>query len=177
MPNHPGYIDPPLVLSHIRLADPIRPTVTAGMYRMGLLYPFMRLVAALEVPDLSEQSHGARDRTLAMIDAVVAGLQRGESFLVYPSGRAQRGGKEVIGASRAAHDLLERFGDATVILVRTQGVWGSMFTFAPNRRGPFAGQMSLARAGLDSGKPRLVRPAAQYHHDRGGYRDRADSAG
>ena len=75
MPNHPGLIDPPLVLSHIRLREPARPVVTSSMYRMPVLYPFMRLVDALEVPDLSEQSRGARERTLAMIDAVVAGLR------------------------------------------------------------------------------------------------------
>ena len=36
MPNHPAYIDPPLLLSHLRLHAPIRPVVygecTAGRY-------------------------------------------------------------------------------------------------------------------------------------------------
>ena len=56
MPNHPGYIDPALVLSHVRLGQPVRPVVRTTMYRRPYLYPLMRLVQALEVPDLSEQS-------------------------------------------------------------------------------------------------------------------------
>lgn len=144
MPNHPGYIDPPLVVSHVVLRETVRPTVTASMYRHVLLHPFMRLVEALEVPDLREHSHDARQRTLAMIDAVVAGLERGESFLIYPSGRAQRSGLEVVGASRAVYDILQRFPRANVVLVRTRGVWGSSFSYARTGNPPHLGRC-LAR--------------------------------
>ena len=147
MPNHPCYIDPPLVLSHIRLSRPVRPVVTASMYRMPVLYPFMRLVGAFEVPELTEQSRGARDRTLAIIDAVVAGLERGESFLIYPSGRARRGPVEVVGAARAAHEILDRFPNATVVLVRTRGVWGSMFSYARTGTAPRLVRCLLRGAG------------------------------
>ena len=147
MPNHPGFIDPPLVLSYVRIGQPVRPVVTASMYRMPVLYPFMRLVGALEVPDLSEQSRGARDRTLAMIDAVVAGLHRGESFLIYPAGRARRGPLEVVGAARAVHEILERFPTATIVLVRTQGVWGSMFSYARTGKAPSLAKCLLRGAG------------------------------
>ena len=58
MPNHPAYIDPPLLLSHVRLGRPLRPIVYAGIFRRPLLYPFMRLIGAFEVPDLGRQSHG-----------------------------------------------------------------------------------------------------------------------
>jgi acyl-CoA synthetase (AMP-forming)/AMP-acid ligase II/1-acyl-sn-glycerol-3-phosphate acyltransferase/acyl carrier protein len=144
MPNHPGYIDPPLVVSHVVFRDTVRPLVASSMYRHPLLYPFMRLVEALEVPDLREHSHDARQRTLAMIDAVVAGLERGESFLLYPSGRAQRSGVEVVGASRAVYDILQRFPRAHVVLVRTRGVWGSSFSYARTGNPPHLGRC-LAR--------------------------------
>jgi acyl-CoA synthetase (AMP-forming)/AMP-acid ligase II/1-acyl-sn-glycerol-3-phosphate acyltransferase/acyl carrier protein len=130
MPNHPGYIDPPLVLSHLRLPGGIRPTAYSGNYRNPLLYPLMRLTDALEVPDLSEHSRDARQRTLSMIDAVVAGLERGGSFLLYPSGRAQRRGVEQIGAARAASEILTRSPKANVVLVRTRGIFGSSFSYA-----------------------------------------------
>lgn len=147
VPNHPGYIDPPLVLTHVRFGQAVRPVVTAGMYRRAILYPFMRLVQALEVPNLTEQSRGAHQRTLAMIDAMVAGLQRGESFLIYPAGRVQHGGVEVVGASRAVSDILERFPEANLVLVRTRGVWGSMFTYARTGKAPKLGQCLLRGAG------------------------------
>ncbi|NLS91132.1 MAG: AMP-binding protein [Planctomycetaceae bacterium] len=140
MPNHPGYIDPPLVLSHVRLSRPVRPVVFAGIYRIPVLYPIMRLVDALEVPDLAEHSQAAHERTLAMIDSVVEGLQRGESFLIYPSGRLRRQQGEVIGAARATHEILQRVPQANVVLVRTQGVWGSMFSYARTGNDPLLGR-------------------------------------
>jgi acyl-CoA synthetase (AMP-forming)/AMP-acid ligase II/acyl carrier protein len=130
MPNHPGLIDPPLVLAHVRLPVELRPAVTTSMYRKPFLYPIMRLINAVEVPDLGEQSRDAREQTLTMIDALAEGLNRGDSFLIYPAGRTERRGKEEIGATRAVADLLERCPQANIVLVRTRGVWGSIFTFA-----------------------------------------------
>ena len=130
MPNHPGYIDPPLVLSHVLLGRPVRPIVFAGIYRNPVLYPIMRMVDALEVPDLAEHSQAAHQRTLAMIDSVVEGLERDENYLIYPSGRLRRQQGEVIGAARATHEILQRVPQANVVLVRTLGVWGSMFSYA-----------------------------------------------
>ncbi len=147
MPNHPAYIDPPLVMSHLRLQSGIRPTVFSGMYRNPILYPMMRLANALEVPDLSEHSHDARQQTLAVIDAIVAGVERGESYLLYPSGRAQRRGMEEIGAARAAAEILERCPQANVVLVRTRGVWGSMFSFARTGQAPRLGRCVLRALG------------------------------
>jgi long-chain-fatty-acid--[acyl-carrier-protein] ligase len=130
MPNHPGLIDPPLVLANVRLPVELRPIVTTSMYRKLLLYPLMRLVNAVEVPDLGEHSRDAREQALTMIDALAAGLNRGESFLIYPAGRTERRGVEEIGATRAVADLLERCPQANIVLVRTRGIWGSIFTHA-----------------------------------------------
>ncbi len=147
MPNHPGYIDPALVLAHARLKGPVRPLVYGGTFRNPVLYPMMRFVDALEVPDLAEQSLSAQERTLETIDAIVEGLQQGGNFLVYPSGRIQRRGREVIGAARAASEILARAPQANVVLVRTRGVWGSMFTFAATGRHPNLGRCMLRAVG------------------------------
>jgi len=147
MPNHPGYIDPPLVMCFVCSGGRVRPTVTEGMYRNPVLHPFMRFVQALEVPDLAEQSRGARDQTLAMIDNIVGGLNRGESFLIYPSGRTQRNGREVVGASRAVAEILERCPQVNIVLVRTRGVWGSFFSHAPTGKPPELGRCLLRGLG------------------------------
>ena len=47
MPNHPGYIDPALVFSHVRLKTPVRPLAYSGSYRNVVLYPIMRFINAL----------------------------------------------------------------------------------------------------------------------------------
>lgn len=127
LPNHPAYIDPPLVLSHLRLGKALRPLVFSGISRLLPLRPLMAMVDAFEVPDLSAQSRDAQAKTLEMIDAVVARIGRGDSFLIYPSGRLQRGNAEVVGSARAVHELLSRCPDLNVVLVRTRGLWGSSF--------------------------------------------------
>ncbi len=130
MPNHPGLIDPPLVLANIRIPGGLRPIVTSSMYRNWLLYPLMRLVDAIEVPEMAEHSRGALEQALTMIDALADGLNRGEKFLIYPAGRVEVRGSEEIGATRAVSDLLQRCPQANIVLVRTRGVWGSIFTVA-----------------------------------------------
>lgn len=130
IPNHPAYIDPPLVSSHLRLHKPLRPLVFSGTYQMKLLRPLMNLVDAFEVPDLSAHSRDAQSKALEMIDAVVERLQAGDCMLIYPSGRLQRGNQEIVGAARAVHEILSRCPDTNVVMVRTRGVWGSLFSCA-----------------------------------------------
>jgi 1-acyl-sn-glycerol-3-phosphate acyltransferase len=91
LPNHPAYIDPPLISSHIRLHKPLRPLVFSGTYRMLGLRPLMGLVDAFEVPDMSAHSRDAQAKVFAMIDSVVERLNAGDCMLIYPSGRLQRG--------------------------------------------------------------------------------------
>ena len=109
MPNHPGLIDPPLVLANVRLPVELRPIVTTSMYRKPFLYPLMRLVNAVEVPDLGEHSRDAREQTLTMIDALAAGLNRGENFphlSFRPHGAAGNGGnRRDAGRGRSAGAL------------------------------------------------------------------------
>lgn len=130
IPNHPAYIDPALVSSHIRLHQPLRPLVFSGTYRMLPLRPLMSLVNAFEVPDMSSQSRDAQAKAKEMIDAVVERLGQGDCMLIYPSGRLQRGNKEVVGAARAVHEIVNRCPNINVVRVRTRGVWGSMFSAA-----------------------------------------------
>lgn len=136
LPNHPGYIDPAILLTQLGRYLQLRPLVFEDTYRNPLVYPIMLAIDALEVPDLQQQSKNAKDQTEELLNRVEAGLKRGEAFLIYPSGRLQRSGVEVVGAARAASDILTRCPETKVILVQTQGVWGSMFSFAQTGKLP-----------------------------------------
>ena len=130
LPNHPAYVDPPTLLSHARLPMPLRPLVFSGVYRLLPLRPLMALVDAFEVPDLSAQSRDANARTRELIESVAERVRAGDSFLIYPSGRLQRGDREVVGSARFVHELLQRCPELQVVLVRTRGLWGSSFSCA-----------------------------------------------
>ncbi len=130
LPNHPAYIDPPLISSHIRLHRPLRPLVFSKSYRSWFLRPIFALIKAIEVPDLSLHSHDARSQGRTLVDRIAAIIDEGECLLIYPSGRVQRGNREIVGATRSAYELISKRPNVNVVLVRTRGVWGSSFSCA-----------------------------------------------
>ncbi|MDG2385416.1 MAG: lysophospholipid acyltransferase family protein [Pirellulaceae bacterium] len=151
LPNHPAYVDPAIVLAHLPLAQEcLRPVVYTETYRMPALYPLMRVVDAVEVPDLRRTRRAAVLETRQLIDEIVNNLKAGESFLIYPSGRLQRKNHEYIGTARMTHDILTRCGEVNVLLVRIRGVWGSVFSCAPTGGVPDLRKLVLA------GVPRLL---------------------
>jgi acyl-CoA synthetase (AMP-forming)/AMP-acid ligase II/1-acyl-sn-glycerol-3-phosphate acyltransferase/acyl carrier protein len=127
LPNHPGYVDPLIVLALVRLKQPLRPIVYQDTYRHPLVYPVMPLIRAFEVPNLQKASRQSRQQAVAMLDALAAALNRGDSLLLYPAGRLVRTGIEVVGSARSAAELIERCPRANIVLVRTTGLWGTMF--------------------------------------------------
>jgi long-chain-fatty-acid--[acyl-carrier-protein] ligase len=137
LPNHPAYIDPALVLAALWPALKPRPMVFETMFRNPLLWPVSKLLNALRVPDLDSQaSSQAREEAQTAVNAVIDGLKKGENFILWPAGRIQRGGVEVLGGARALTDILQAVPEATVVLVRTTGLWGSMFSFAATGKQP-----------------------------------------
>jgi long-chain-fatty-acid--[acyl-carrier-protein] ligase len=131
LPNHPAYIDPAIVLAHMSPQIEARPLVFTDTFRISTLYPLMRVVDAVEVPDLRRGRRADVKKTRALIESVTDDLQHGDSFLIYPSGRLQRENEEQIGTARAVHDILKRNSDVNIVLVRIRGVWGSVFSCAP----------------------------------------------
>jgi acyl-CoA synthetase (AMP-forming)/AMP-acid ligase II/1-acyl-sn-glycerol-3-phosphate acyltransferase/acyl carrier protein len=130
LPNHPGYIDPFLLFAVLWPSVRMRPLVYRGTFQ-GLTGRFLvRLVNALEVPDLDVASVRARTEIEEAVAAIAAGLARGERFILWPAGRVWREGLERIGPARAAADILRAVPQANVLLVRTRGLWGSSWTWA-----------------------------------------------
>ena len=103
---------------------------------------------AVRIPDLSQASPEARMKTEQAIDEVIAGLRRGENFLMWPAGHAERDGQEHLGGARAAADILRAVPEANLILVRTRGVWGSSFSYAYTGSSPPLGKRLVQGAGL-----------------------------
>jgi acyl-CoA synthetase (AMP-forming)/AMP-acid ligase II/1-acyl-sn-glycerol-3-phosphate acyltransferase/acyl carrier protein len=147
-PNHPGYIDPALVLSQLWPTLHLKPVLYEGLFlqpgyfRTPLAYPLIKFLGALLVPDLNRPSARARARAEQAVNGVIEGLARGERYILWPSGHVQRDGAEHLRAARALTDILRAAPDATVVLVRTRGLWGSMFTYAQTgQRPPLMGRL------------------------------------
>src|SRR5215216_1360454 len=65
LPNHPGYSDPALVLSQFGPRLDPRPLVYEATYRNPFMWPAMKLINALEVPDMEGASAQAREAAQA----------------------------------------------------------------------------------------------------------------
>jgi long-chain-fatty-acid--[acyl-carrier-protein] ligase len=150
LPNHPGYIDPPLVVASLWSVLRPRPLVYEGLFfdpayfRSPLSVPLVNLLGALLVPDLDQPSAKARARAEQAVGQVIAGLDRGENFILWPAGQIQRGNVERLRAARALTDILRAAPDANVVLVRTRGLWGSSFGYAPTAQRPHPMKRLLA---------------------------------
>jgi long-chain-fatty-acid--[acyl-carrier-protein] ligase len=149
LPNHPGYVDPPIVLATLWPYLHPRPMLFEGNFRNPLLYPLMKLLNALRVPDLTQASGRARRRAERAINGAIESLRRGENVILWPSGRTQRGeGVERLGGVRAVSDILQAVPQAQVVLVRTRGVWGSSLSWAYTGEFPPLTLRLLQGAGL-----------------------------
>ncbi|HYT87851.1 MAG TPA: AMP-binding protein [Gemmataceae bacterium] len=151
LPNHPGYIDPPLVLGVLWPILQPRPVLYEGLFldpeyfRSFLSYPLLRFLDPLLVPDLDQPSTKARAQAEQMVAGVIEGLNKGQSLIMWPAGHVQHDGTEGLYAARALTDVLRAAPDATVLLVRTRGVWGSMFSYAQTgSRPPLMGRLWAA---------------------------------
>jgi long-chain-fatty-acid--[acyl-carrier-protein] ligase len=143
LPNHPGYIDPMIMMTLLWPKFHARPLLWEGMFLNPFLYPFLGLIRAVRIPDLRPGSVEARQKAEEAIAEVASGLKRGENFLVWPAGHAERDGRERLGGARAAADILRAIPDATIVLVRTRGIWGSRFTYAFTGQAPNLGKQLL----------------------------------
>lgn len=130
LPNHPGYTDPALVFSHIACRLDARPMLLGSMMNNPLMSWIPKLLDALEVPDLDQQSVEARKQTEAVIDAVIEGLKGGRNHILWPSGHVYRTDHENLGGARSLTEILNAVPEAKVVAVRTRGLWGSRFSYA-----------------------------------------------
>ena len=129
LPNHPALIDPVLMLL----------TLTAR-YRVGVLAdraqvdrPIIRALA--KRAGVKANSDPAKDRDAKgqieqRLLEMIAGLNQGNSFLLYPSGRTYRQKLEDVAGNSAVETILHSCPAVRVVLARTRGLWGSSFSRA-----------------------------------------------
>jgi acyl-CoA synthetase (AMP-forming)/AMP-acid ligase II/1-acyl-sn-glycerol-3-phosphate acyltransferase/acyl carrier protein len=130
LPNHPGYMDPANVFRALWGKFRMRPMLAENNFRSPVLAPFGWLMRAINVPETDRASAEAKRRAEAAVGAVIEALQAGENVVLWPAGTLSRDGAERLGAARAAAEVLKAVPHATVVLVRTRGLWGSSFGWA-----------------------------------------------
>ena len=136
LPNHPGLIDPVLILTTFYGTLRPRTVLFEGNFPGLVRVLLVRLLDAVAIPDLTKPNPEAHQRTERAIEEVIEGLHKGENFVLWPSGHAQRDGVEHLRSARALADILKAVPEVTIVTVRTRGVWGSMFSVAQTGKLP-----------------------------------------
>ncbi len=128
--NHPALMDPVIMLGFVyprfryrALGDQdqvARPGVNFMAERFGVI----------QLPDATR--HGPE--ALAGVNEALAEcgrcIARGENVLLYPAGHILRSFREDIGGNSGVETVLRHAPDARVVLLKTSGLWGSMFSRA-----------------------------------------------
>ncbi len=132
LPNHPTvFIDPYLVLEAVHSRYRVRPLIVEYMYYIPVVVSFMKYLRALPVPNFNTTSNSHKKMVgERAFTTVIDGLKKGDNFLIYPAGRLKHSGKEVIGGSSGVHRIITETPEANIVLVRTTGLWGSIFSKA-----------------------------------------------
>lgn len=143
LPNHPCQLDPVILAAYLWPRFQLRPLVVEYFYEMKGVKILMKIIRALPVPDMDIMVNKWKlKRMEASEKELTEGLNKGENFLIYPSGRLKLTGEELVGGASMVHSLIERHPEAKVVLVRTTGLWGSSFSRALTGRVPsFGGKL------------------------------------
>src|SRR5215213_771320 len=91
LPNHPAFIDPPILLTWLYPSLRPRPLLFEGNFS-GPLAALIPLMDAIRVPDLDQTSAEARARTEQALEGLKDALRQGQNVLIWPSGMLQRTG-------------------------------------------------------------------------------------
>jgi len=132
LPNHPAIFIDPLVVSVPLLPHfPVRPLIVEYMFYHPLVNWIAKFIDALPVPNFHTSFNTIKKRrTEKTFRLMSEGLQKGECFLIYPSGTTKQGPREVLGGAFGAHQLISENKNAKIVLIRMEGLWGSIFSRA-----------------------------------------------
>ncbi len=133
LPNHPALIEPIILATHLYPTFKVRALADETQVDRFLIGALARRINVLTLPDLGVMGAQSVRQVRATIDQCAEALKQGDNLILYPAGRIYRQNTEQIGANSAVERILKAHPDVRIVLVRTQGLWGSRFSWAYGR--------------------------------------------
>jgi acyl-[acyl-carrier-protein]-phospholipid O-acyltransferase/long-chain-fatty-acid--[acyl-carrier-protein] ligase len=116
LPNHITWVD--AIVLQLACPRPIRFIIDQEFYRKPILHPFLRTLRC--IPIETRHSHSA-------IRAATEKIAEGEIVCLFPEGALERAGTLL--RLRRGYELIARHGNAAVVPVWLDQLWGSIFSF------------------------------------------------
>lgn len=146
--NHPALIDPVITYSLLWPKFHPRPVATEYVYETTGINTLMLAMRGVPVPDFDVTGSSLkRKRAEETFRKIRQGLKDGDSFVINPSGRLKSTGIEHLGGASWAHRLIQEVPEANIVLIRMDGLWGSLFSKASTGKTPHLGG-SFKRAAI-----------------------------
>lgn len=153
LPNHPAMIDPIILMSQLQWGFKARVLADRDQIDRFVIRRLAARVNVPAIPDMAKFGASAGDEVRRGISQCIAALRGGDNLVLYPAGRTYRQRLEDLAGSSAVHSILRELPDVRIVLVRTRGLWGSMFSRASGAQPSIAavlrrGVRSLLSSGL-----------------------------
>ncbi|MEA2012664.1 MAG: AMP-binding protein [Verrucomicrobiota bacterium] len=131
LPNHPALIDPVIMTSLLHTRFKVRPLADEEQVDR----PFIRWIAKrlniITIPDFGKKGNMKGGGIDSTIKQITDALKNGENILLYPAGHIYRDRFENLGGNSAVEAIFNDFPETRVVLVKTEGLWGSSFGYGP----------------------------------------------
>ena len=118
LPNHVSYVDALIIGAATAGRRPVRFVMWDALYNLWWLKWLMRLIGTVPI---------SATRAKDAIRAVAAALKEGEIVCLFPEGQITRHG--MVNELLKGFELMARQGDAQVVPVYLDGLYGSIFSF------------------------------------------------
>ena len=134
LPNHPALIEPIVLASFLYRRFRVRALADESQVDRFFIRYLTRRINVLTIPDLGRMGAQSAEQVRRAIDQCVEALKNGDNLILYPAGRIYRRNAEQIGANSAVERIIAALPDVRIVMVRTQGFWGSGFSWATGFR-------------------------------------------
>lgn len=128
LPNHPSEMDPVLVSLALGAHGQVRPLIVGDFYFSSFM-KLMKRLRAIPIPNFDDGDNSFKraclKKTMQTLKNAINGRER---VLLYPAGMLKRTSNEELGGKSLLFDLLKDIDKPNIVLVRTQGMWGSSFS-------------------------------------------------
>ena len=130
LPNHPALMDPIIILCYIFPYFRQRTLGDKDQVNRPVIKHFARLFGVLALPDPTKYGNVALKEVERVISKCGDVLRKGKNIVLYPSGHIMTERFEHIGGNSAVATILNNNPETRVVLIRTRGLWGSMWSRA-----------------------------------------------
>ncbi|MCJ8329587.1 MAG: AMP-binding protein [Lentisphaeria bacterium] len=142
LPNHPGEMDPAILISHSWGTFQLRPMMVEFFFNMPGLKQLVTCIKAIPIPSLEGGASAyKRMRVNESLDIAADALKTGSNLVIYPSGRLMRHRYEELGGASGVFEIVKKTPGIKIVAVRTTGLLDSSFAWVTHQNRPPLGPL------------------------------------